>query len=495
MSFEQRHIIHRQVIELRLPSRQDAFRIQSRISQLFQEAVAQRLSLHFDRLGLGEAVLRIPRLEINLGRITPESLDRNFTDQCAAAIQLEVERILRQLDLSPHSHGAVSGPHPAGNVLISAADHHVYALRLFLTRGILPPAFQAKSWKALEALWMEVLEKNGPSLIEMLRELAATTPTGIGRLVRQFSPAWIKALLEQLPGPAYVAGGTEGSGALAPRQAEMEAVRLVGFSQAVWQALPEWLKQQLQKWIEEYRQPGLMNVSRAVQLQFQTEILRTLLLHSPAEGPVSILQQLPSLREAGKESKRQESVAARQEEERPESLPTPPEERAGPGKLAVQNAGLVILHPFLPALFDTLGYLEGKNWKNKEAQERALHLLLYLARAEEQLGEHDFTIPKLLCGWPANEPVDRFLSLAEEEKQEAVDLLQAAIKHWAALKTTSAALLQDGFLQRSGLLQERPDSWLLQMERKAQDVLLDKLPWGASMAKLPWMGKRVVVEW
>ena len=37
--------------------------------------------------------------------------------------------------------------------------------------------------------------------------------------------------------------------------------------------------------------------------------------------------------------------------------------------------------------------------------------------------------------------------------------------------------------------------WLLPMERKAIDILLDQLPWGIGMIPLPWMPQMLHVEW
>lgn len=52
----------------------------------------------------------------------------------------------------------------------------------------------------------------------------------------------------------------------------------------------------------------------------------------------------------------------------------------------VENAGLVLLSPWLPRLFVTLGYLnEGKrDFKDDESRIRAIFLLQYLVRLEEE---------------------------------------------------------------------------------------------------------------
>ena len=55
--------------------------------------------------------------------------------------------------------------------------------------------------------------------------------------------------------------------------------------------------------------------------------------------------------------------------------------------------------------------------------------------------------------------------------------------------------LRDAFLKRDGLLIKKEDGWLLQVERKTLDVLLDKIPWGYSTVSLPWNSYLVFVEW
>lgn len=495
MSTEQRHIIHRQVIELRLASPNGAFRIQSRASQLFQRDIAQRLDEHFSRLGLGEAVLRIPRLEIELGRISLENLDRDFVNLCALSIQREVERILRQASLEPATAKEADSSQLAGGMLASAAENRLQALRLFLVEGIVPPAFQGKSWEVLEAEWMEVLNAQSHSAIEMLRELAVRMPQSMERMARQFSPQWIEALFNRLKEQESPIQSTEARQQpdSAPAAAREEAPPEL--PQLWWRALPEPIRLQVQGWMAGHQQQPPIPPDRSARTRLLAGVLRALLIHPRARWETEIQRLLSSMPPPFRATEPGGTTARAGQEASQAGASASTTKTTGPEKIAVQNAGLVILHPFLPALFESLDYLDGKRWKNKELQERALHLLLYLATGESQLGEYEFLIPKLLCGWPQNEAVYRFLVLTEKEKQEAEELLDAVLKHWAALKSSTPGLLQEGFLQRTGLLHKSPDSWKLQLEHKAQDVLLDKLPWGISIIQLPWMMERLAVEW
>ena len=161
----------------------------------------------------------------------------------------------------------------------------------------------------------------------------------------------------------------------------------------------------------------------------------------------------------------------------------------------IQHAGIVILHPFLPQFFGGLGLLDGKNFKDDAARHRAVHLLHYLATSETGLPEYMLLLPKLLCGLPFEEPMERFIEFTDTERSECEDLLKAAIKNWGALGNASPAALREAFLNRDGKLEMRANGWHLTVERQTIDILLNKLPWGIGFIKMPWMEGFLQVEW
>lgn len=161
----------------------------------------------------------------------------------------------------------------------------------------------------------------------------------------------------------------------------------------------------------------------------------------------------------------------------------------------IQNAGLILIHPFLPAFFKKLNLLNKGQFVNDQARQKAVHLIWYLATGETNQAEYDLVLPKFLCGVPLNYPLERAVEITSAEQEEANNLLQAAIDHWEVLKNTSPDGLREGFLQRDGKLELRKESWYLRVEQKAIDVLLDRLPWNLSIIKLPWMLEILKVEW
>lgn len=161
--------------------------------------------------------------------------------------------------------------------------------------------------------------------------------------------------------------------------------------------------------------------------------------------------------------------------------------------IMVANAGVVLLHPFLPRLFEGLGLAAGDELPDPS---RAIGLLHHLATGELTTPEHEVTLAKVLCGRPLDEPVPADVRLTVAETGEATTLLRAVIGHWTALRDTAPDVLRLEFLRRPGILSGADfDEWLLRVDTGTADILLDRLPWSTSMIRLPWMPRMLHVEW
>ncbi|MEI6333083.1 MAG: contractile injection system tape measure protein [Methylococcaceae bacterium] len=163
------------------------------------------------------------------------------------------------------------------------------------------------------------------------------------------------------------------------------------------------------------------------------------------------------------------------------------------GGIYIENSGLILLHPFLPQFFTALGVAEEDQLIQPE---RALCLLHFLTTGVRIAPEYELTLSKILCNIPLDTPVESDMELSDSEIEEAEALLNAVIRHWDALRNTSIDGLRGEFLLRFGKLSVRDDGdWLLQVENKTVDILLNQLPWGISMIKLPWTQRMLWVEW
>jgi len=161
----------------------------------------------------------------------------------------------------------------------------------------------------------------------------------------------------------------------------------------------------------------------------------------------------------------------------------------------INNAGLVLVNPFLATYFVRLDMMVGGKFINADAQLRAVHLLQYLVNGKSNNPEHFLVLNKVFCNVLVEEPVPAEIILTDREKEISEQLLMAVIGNWDKLKNTSIGGLQESFLQRDGALIFKDDAWHLKVEQRGYDVLLQTLPWTIGMIKTPWMDNFLYVEW
>jgi hypothetical protein len=162
----------------------------------------------------------------------------------------------------------------------------------------------------------------------------------------------------------------------------------------------------------------------------------------------------------------------------------------------VEDAGLVILHPFLQQLFETCGLLHENQWTDAAvAPHTAAIVLRYLLLGTSAPAGGNLILHKVLCGLDPGTVILPDKELSDHDTNACLELLVAAIGHWAVLKNTGVDAFRETFLQRNGKLSRVDGGWLLQVEQKGVDVLLSLLPWGIGAIRLPWMSEIVYVDW
>jgi hypothetical protein len=163
--------------------------------------------------------------------------------------------------------------------------------------------------------------------------------------------------------------------------------------------------------------------------------------------------------------------------------------------ITINNAGMVLLHPFLDHYFTWLGLMENGAFINTNAQHRAVQLLQYLVNGAEATPEHDLALNKALCNLSLIDPMPTGVSVTEQEKQLSQELLTAVTQHWDRLANNSISVFQASFLQREGMIRFDQDSVRLRVEQRGYDVLLQTIPWSLGTIKTAWMHKPLHVEW
>lgn len=469
------HRIRRQILDLELPREQGAADLARRAGRLFQEKVLPELDKIFTKMAPEGQILRIRRLEVDLERLSEARFEEEFVNSC-------IRQIVRQI--SEAAYEAAPELAPAGVETLSAEQNILAVFLNFAGRGVLP-------WHA-QGLPLAVIEKQ-------LTELAAAQPELVRRGLAEKSQSWAIPVFQRLAwqfGLPFVGMIIETAREL-PAGTVAEVLRI-------------WHGQNARKVAPAQQAAVLKALARAAA---PSEFRRPLdpvrvaawLAEQGLPGPAYKKTPPPAPEAAaGRQDKQQPPETGNQDNSRkqpePAAVPSPSDTHskklpAGEEGILAENAGLALLAPYLPAFFDELG-LSLQDSDPAEAY-RAVHLLHFLATGQENPEEPHLLFPKLLCGLDWEAPVPRDLALSDKEKAECHQLLEAVVRNWPALKNTSPDGLRNAFLQRQGLIswKEGRQAWLLRVERKAQDLLLDRIPWSYSVLKFKWMQQMILVEW
>lgn len=169
--------------------------------------------------------------------------------------------------------------------------------------------------------------------------------------------------------------------------------------------------------------------------------------------------------------------------------------------ISVDNAGLALLTPFIPRLFDATEVL-GKNAEGvtriigAENAARAVNLLQYLVDGQGSAPTSGLALNKLMCGLHPDAPIGPFVELSLVERKFCDELLLTVLANWTVLNNSSIPALRENFLQRKGHLTPQRGTWAMTVQRKQFDALLDTLPWYIATISFSWMlPHTVAVDW
>ena len=164
-------------------------------------------------------------------------------------------------------------------------------------------------------------------------------------------------------------------------------------------------------------------------------------------------------------------------------------------RILIKNAGMVIAWPYFSRYFEMLEMVENGAFKTEADAVRGVHLLQFVATGEAEAPEHELILNKVLCGLKLSVPVPLEIALTENEIKTSEMMLGGLMQNWEKMKGSSAGALREGFLIRDGFIEETEKTWELKVEKKTLDILMESMPWAFGMIKLPWMEKRLNVEW
>ncbi len=517
------HLVNRLRFELRCFEEGLAFEIRQNFAHTLQEQIAEVIDQVCSAYVPEGESLRIDRVEVDLGRLSPQAMGGDFAGLFR---QQFAKEFAKQLGAPTADQG-----HAAGEKSRLESFCH------FLAHGILPwwaggeaasvdelaqglCARQPRQLAAFfyrqadnPALWLrtafQLNEESQRRLISLVKELDAVEAllvrwsnairvedAGLGEAA-EFLTVARGIVLHQAPvilrepGPFAAARriAKEAVQAFAP-DGHVEARQQVLAALAALASSPEALA------AEERGPAGRATRAASTSLSEAAEILAAgrdaQLPHARVTLPEPALL-VPAHR--SDEGTVQAFSPASHVEARQQMLGALPAHEESDLRHVVHQAGVVLLASFFPRFFDACELLQDGYWRDKAAQYRAVQLLKYLSAGLRKTPEHALTLEKLCCGVAIEEPIPLDAGLETYQLDEAQTLLTAVIKHWKVIKNTSTDGLRETFLKRDGIITKRPDGWLLQVERKTLDVLLDNIPWGYSTVAPPWNDYLIHVEW
>ncbi len=487
-----RHRIQRQVIELGIAGGVTSSAVQESLGRAFQEELVPELTAVFDRVANARQLLRLDRLEVDLGTIVASDWQAELRRRLGIELAQELARY------SPESTHSAPG--------VSSHEHEPLRVFLFfLEHGRIPwwGDRPASGWRE----YLRDVALDGPALRSLLRDdLRARA-----RFVDSLDPGALGAAIERWGGVPHAAQAIEWlerrarrvrapsgwrrqswlrlfdaalDGSLPARGPGLLGELLIlGTVISPDGALPESSAAAAEEPFldEDVSSPGNAQELPAPWREWWLRARDAAAAHSRGSAPPS-RERTGALRPA---SSAPHAVDAR----RP-----PAASKQADDAIYLSGAGVILLHPFLETLFRDRGLLAKRDFHDEAARERAVHLLGRLAFGCREVPEFDLVTAKLLCGYPLDRPPAP-AALDDADVAACDEVLAAVLGHWTALRSSSADWLRAQFFLREGKLERVDEGFRLTIERHAQDVLLAKLPWGLGVIGFPWMQEKIFVHW
>ena len=457
------HFIRQQFLHVNLQgSEPEGFALQQRLPELYYTKLLPAIEKALDQCAVPGKLLVINKLEIDIGNVDLSKMDQELPAEIAEKL---VQQIKYELFNTTKNNQNTEKDIYYAELQDNLWDVFIY----FLKNGFLPWNFRLPANKTLEEViaefWIEDSSlKTKPLPIGHIAKALESTLLA-RRLVMQFSKPFVKMLLEEIvPGSSKIPVKLiDDLKSIPLPKEEFSLVRSLILEKSIQQLSSQGVisKEEIAKLVLE-------------ELRYKTDLflkISGVFEHTWLEIKVPEIKPLTDRQNAPEESAITETKEG----------------------IFIDNSGMILLHPFLPRLFEGLGIAEDSRILQPE---KALALLHYLTTGSTKTPEYELVLPKILCNIPLSIPIPSEIEITSAETDEASAMLDAVIKHWEALRNTSQDGLRGTFLIRPGKLSLKDDGdWLLQVEPRTFDILLDQLPWGITMVKLPWMEKMIWVEW
>ena len=494
-------LIRKQKIRVRTSDEQLALQVRKLLNDTLQYDLKSMIERVFDRNAPSNSYINIDKLSIDLGTLSANNFEQEFIKQAESQLVNELQKQLWQYmevvypsDVQDHDfYNSKNSDTPFLGVN-SVGEQEITAIIYFLEKGIYPWWFPKNEHKTPTEILDSLTEVGSENLLLKMIVIRKTKSVEIINriIVRLFMylPAikyeWIiSRLAEQYTYTALIENA----------EAVIKNIELL---KSIF-SLPE---REIYKHLFRFL---ILNTDLATEnfmIHFFKKIMADEMLSVDTiknnqrvnTRPDTEIENIISniIQHNGIESKKNSSGQPKEE-----GLKISKTNGLEPDEaIYINNAGLLLLHPFLQYLFSDSGLLADSNqFISITAQHKAAVLLYFLQSGRVDYKEWEMPLNKLLCGMGYQEVLPDNIRLSDSDKQNCNNLLKAVVDHWRALKSASIEALRNTFLLREGKISYKETHWLIQVERTGTDILLERLPWGYSTVKLPWLNQIILTEW
>lgn len=485
---KQDHIIQKVFVEITVNNKEKALNIKDDINVFLSTDVFPAIEKHINALEhqLAGHTLQISRLELNLD-VTNSSLNTELKDKIAQLFKEEVSEII-----TPILHANPKTENDSDVYLINNQEKRVEAFIYFLERGSLP-------WWNSDRKGVTFLEPTAfdsliltPNFVKSILPVLSKQSVQ-DRMISQLSNGQIAQLC------AAILKDKELKISL-----EADIIRFISKLSyntriIVWRLVLNVVSEYFNpsnKNLREYllQQIATIETAGLSQIKNSRQNWKTVARIFPFMKENEIFECIKNNAADPHENAATSMETIRQNERVYQKDTTIYDAISKDNEQYIQNAGLILIHPFIKTFFEDCSLLH-PNTQQLLDPELGAHLLHYIATGNTNAPEYDMVFEKFLCNIPVNQTINRHIKLSHKHKAQAKKVIESVQHNWPPMKAASAALLQNEFFQRSGKLVATDYDYNLTIERKAQDILLDKLAWGIGLFKLPWQEKFIFVNW
>ncbi len=492
MKIFNQHILHQVNLEVNTNSEQQAFRLKNEMDSFLKDDFLPMIEQLLDEIIPNGQIIRYDSidLEIKLDNGGKLELARELlVDQLKAKLHISVPHYSLQLPV-PGVVGDVEKWSENGSsktdlrqkppLVVEPISDDEESLLYFLETGQLPWFVDPAEFTAsIESKSNTILVQN-KVFLQKLIALFATSPYALERFVHQMNLDFTLEMIVHLIGNKSFDRKKFKSGIT-----QLSARQKINLYQSIIGRLVE-IDQQSRMNLHQEMRNGSSPITSIQATKSIAEIMELIGMNA---------KYAETLEHNGGTSIKKSQNNHSDEHLNPKKDSKPDHKAIDLKAIYVQNAGLILAHPFIHQLFIQTACTHHDKKLLPEKMQKAVQLLHYLASGRDVGLEFNLTFEKYLSGLPLETPLVRLSELSETDRNECDEVLRAMVKHWPELKNTSPDGLRQLFFHRNGKLDVQQTPHKLYVERKAQDVLLDYLQWNISIVKLPWMNDLLFVEW